>query len=104
MTTTVPEDLAQTLDDVVRRVLGVRTLYRSTPVVASIAASLLPARTEHPFVLVGDDDGLTVTVTIAADAPAVATCCAVHDAIVDHLAGAGYEASVVRVTVGHVLE
>ena len=106
MTTTItPKDLERTFDDLVRRVPGVKTLYRSTPPVAALAAAVIPSLADEPFVLVHKKKGiLTVTFTIAAESSALVTCCAVHDTIADYLLTLGYHDSVVKVTVGQVLE
>ncbi|HEY0261031.1 MAG TPA: hypothetical protein VGC18_14400 [Lacisediminihabitans sp.] len=101
----MPDNLARTLDDLVRGVPGVKRLYRSASLVADIASVLRPAAADELLVLIdGKDETLTIAVTIAAETSATVTCRTVHDTIADCLLGLGYQDSVVRVTVGQVLE
>jgi hypothetical protein len=110
MTITTPGELAAALENLVRHVPGVATIYRSSSLLAGIVAATASAlhlsSDDETLLLVDDDDeALTISVTIGTDAEsATATCRAVHDTIVDYLSGIGRAPVTVKVTVGHVTE
>ncbi len=110
MTMTATDELAGSLDELIREVPGVATLYRSSSLLANAVdaavAALRPSAADDPLVVVTeDDDTLAVTVTIGADGGSAGdTCRAVYDAISAYLHGKGRASSVIRVTVALVAE
>jgi len=103
----VPEELAAELDELVRRIPGVATIYRPASLAEVVTAARDALRgSESALVQVGDADGtlaIALTIGVAGDSAAGATCRAVHDAIADRLGGYGRDAAI-TVTVAHVVE
>ena len=107
MTTPPPEDLAAVLEQVIRRVPGVTTLYPpggwwGTAVRGFGAALGLVAPAQMVSVSRLPDGSLDVSASIATGERASDVCRAVYDAVAEHLRGRGYGSGQVHVTVVQV--
>lgn len=105
--TSASQELAASLDELVRGLPGVSALYRSGPLLAKIVAigsQALRSDADGPLVRVESGDGavsVTATIGVAAES-ATQTCRAVHDAIAAHLLMRGFDGAAIAVTVAHV--
>ncbi len=108
--TAASSESVSALDDLVRRVPGVTTLYRSTSVLVGIAAATIavvhPSAADDSLVLIEENEGaFVVTATIGTEGDSAARICReVHDVISSHLRGTARGEAVIRVTVAYAAD
>ncbi len=109
MTTVPVEEMSAELDELIRQVPGVATLYRSGPLAARVVAAgreAVRADRSEPMVVVDrDGDRTTVEATIGVDSRSAAeTCRAVYDAVSAWSKTAGPTEVAVRITVAQAAD